>query len=60
MGQPPPQGAAIVTRHRLTYIDMHPQPLERQERDPSPLALIAVAALLLVTLWVLILVLFTL
>ncbi len=38
-----------MNRHRLTYIDMYPQPLER---EPSPLAIVAGAALALIALWV--------
>lgn len=27
-------------RHRLTYVDLHPEPLERSERPPSLLQLV--------------------
>jgi hypothetical protein len=38
-----------MNRHALTYIDLHPQPLER---EPSPLAIVAGAAFTLVAFWV--------
>ena len=46
-----------MNRHQLTYIDLHPQPLER---EPSPLAIVAGAAFALVTLWVITVCLFVL
>ena len=29
-----------MSKHRLTYIDLHPEPLERPERPPSLLQLV--------------------
>lgn len=46
-----------MNRHSLTYIEMYPQPLER---EPSPFAIVAGAALALVALWVLTVCLFSL
>jgi hypothetical protein len=46
-----------MNRHQLTYIDLHPQPLER---EPSTLAIVAGAALALVALWVITVCLFSL
>ena len=37
-----------MNRHALTYIDLHPEPIER---EPSPLAIVAGAAFALVALW---------
>jgi hypothetical protein len=37
-----------MNRHQLTYIDLHPQPIER---EPSTLTIWAGAALALVALW---------
>jgi hypothetical protein len=49
-----------MSRHRLHYIDLHPEPLERPEREPSALALLAMAAVVCAFLWVVALILFTL
>lgn len=46
-----------MNRHSLTYIDLHPQPLER---EPGPLAIVAGAALAAFALWALTFVLFSL
>ncbi len=46
-----------MNRHQLTYIDLHPQPLER---EPSFLAIVAGAAFALVALWVITVCLFVL
>ena len=46
-----------MNRHRLTYIDLHPQPLER---EPHPVAIVAGAALAAFALWALTFVLFSL
>lgn len=46
-----------MNRHQLTYIDLNPEPLER---DPSPFAIVAGAALALVALWVITVCLFSL
>ena len=46
-----------MNRHALTYIDLHPQPLER---EPSPLAIVAGAAFTLVALWAITVFLFSL
>ena len=46
-----------MNHHQLTYIDLHPEPLER---EPSPLAIWASAALALVALWVITVCLFSL
>lgn len=46
-----------MNRHRLTYIEMYPQPLER---EPGPLAIVAGAALALIALWVITVFLFSL
>lgn len=46
-----------MNRHRLTYIDLHPQPLER---EPHPVAIVAGAALALIALWVITVFLFSL
>jgi hypothetical protein len=46
-----------MTRHALTYIDLYPQPLER---EPSTLAIVAGAAFALVALWVITVCLFSL
>jgi hypothetical protein len=46
-----------MNRHQLTYIEMYPQPLER---EPSPLAIVAGAAFALVALWVITVCLFVL
>lgn len=48
---------SIMNRHQLTYIDLHPQPLER---EPSPFAIVAGAAFALVALWVITVCLFSL
>lgn len=45
------------SRHSLHYIDLHPEPLER---EPSPLAIWAGAALALLALYVITVFLFTL
>jgi len=37
-----------MNRHQLTYIDLHPEPIER---EPSTLAIVAGAAAALVALW---------
>lgn len=37
-----------MNRHRLTYIDLHPQPVER---EPGSLAIVAGAAFTLFALW---------
>jgi len=37
-----------MNRHQLTYIDLHPQPVDR---EPSALAIVAGAAVLMLTLW---------
>jgi hypothetical protein len=37
-----------VNKHQLTYIDLHPQPVER---EPSTLAIVVGAAFALVALW---------
>ena len=39
-----------MNRHSLTYIDLHPEPVNTAE--PSPLAIWAGAALALLALWV--------
>lgn len=46
-----------MNRHSLTYIDLHPQPLER---EPGPLAIVAGAALAMIALWVITVFLFSL
>ncbi len=46
-----------MNRHSLHYIDLHPQPVDR---DPSPLAIWAGAALALIALYLITLFLFTL
>jgi hypothetical protein len=46
-----------MNRHALTYIDMHPQTLER---EPHPVAIVAGAAFALVALWVITVFLFSL
>lgn len=46
-----------MNRHRLTYIDLHPQPLER---EPHPAAIVAGAALALIALWAITVFLFSL
>jgi hypothetical protein len=46
-----------MNRHQLTYIEMYPQPLER---EPSTLAIVAGAAFALVALWVITVFLFSL
>lgn len=46
-----------MNRHRLTYIDLHPQPLER---EPHPVIIWAGAALALIALWVITVCLFSL
>jgi hypothetical protein len=46
-----------MNRHQLTYIEMYPQPVER---EPSPLAIVAGAAFALVALWVITVCLFVL
>lgn len=38
-----------MNRHSLHYIDLHPEPVER---EPSALAILAGAALALVALWI--------
>jgi hypothetical protein len=48
------------SKTRLHYIDLHPEPLERQEREPSALALLAMAAVFCAFLWIVALILFTL
>lgn len=40
----------MSSRHRLTYIDLHPEALGR-EKPPHPLALIAGAAVALIALY---------
>lgn len=47
-------------RHRLTYVDLHPEPLERAQDEPSALAILAGAAVVCAALWALALFLFTL
>jgi hypothetical protein len=37
-----------MNRHQLTYIDLHPEPIER---EPSTLAIVALAAVALLALW---------
>ena len=37
-----------MNRHQLTYIDLHPEPIER---EPSPLAIFCGAAVALVALY---------
>lgn len=37
-----------MNRHQLTYIDLHPAPVDR---EPSPLAIWAGAALALIAVW---------
>jgi hypothetical protein len=39
-----------MNRHQLTYIDLHPQPVDR---EPSALAIWVGAAVLMLTLWAL-------
>jgi hypothetical protein len=46
-----------MNKHQLTYIDMHPQPVER---EPSTLAIWAGAAVLMLTLWALTFIVFSL
>lgn len=46
-----------MNRHSLTYIDLHPEPLER---EPSPLAIWAGAALALIAVYLITVFLFTL
>ena len=46
-----------MNRHRLTYIEMYPEPLER---EPSTLAIVAGAALALIAFWVITVCLFSL
>ena len=46
-----------MNRHSLTYIDLHPQPIER---EPHPLAIWAGAALALLALWLITVFLFSL
>ena len=46
-----------MNRHALHYIEMYPQPLER---EPGPLAIVAGAALALIALWVITVFLFSL
>jgi hypothetical protein len=41
-----------MNRHRLTYVDLHPEALGR-EKPPHPLALIAGAAVALIALYLL-------
>ena len=45
------------SRHSLHYIDLHPEPLER---EPSPLAIWAGAVLALIAVWLITVFLFTL
>jgi hypothetical protein len=47
-----------MNRHQLTYIDLHPAPVEAKE--PSTLAIVAGAALALVAVYAVTLFLFTL
>jgi hypothetical protein len=46
-----------MNKHQLTYIDLHPQPVER---EPSTLVIVAGAAFALVALWCITVVLFSL
>jgi hypothetical protein len=46
-----------MNRHQLTYIDMHPQPVTR---EPSTLAIWLGAAVLMLTLWALTFIVFSL
>ena len=46
-----------MNRHRLTYIEIYPQPLER---EPHPVAIVAGATLALIALWVITVFLFSL
>ena len=46
-----------MSKHKLTYIDLYPAPVDR---DPSPLAIWAGAALALIALYLLTVFLFTL
>jgi hypothetical protein len=46
-----------MNRHQLTYIDLHPQPVDR---EPSALAIWAGAALALIAVYLITLFLFTL
>jgi hypothetical protein len=48
------------SKTRLHYIDLHPEPLERPEREPSAMSLLLGALVVCAALWVLALVLFTL
>jgi hypothetical protein len=46
-----------MSRHRLTYIDMHPAPVER---EPSPLTIWAGAAFAVTAVWCVTVLLFSL
>jgi hypothetical protein len=46
-----------MNRHQLTYIDLHPAPVER---EPSTLAIWAGAAVFMLTLWALTFIVFSL
>ena len=49
-----------MSKHRLTYIDLHPEPLERPRREPSTLQIVAGAVVALIALYATTVFLFTL
>ncbi|CAB4146445.1 hypothetical protein UFOVP503_19 [uncultured Caudovirales phage] len=49
-----------MSRHRLTYIDLHPEPLERAKREPSTLQIVVGAVVALIALYITLVVAFSL
>jgi hypothetical protein len=49
-----------MSRHRLTYVDLHPEPIERARREPSTLQVVLGAVVAALALYAFILFLFTL
>jgi len=49
-----------MSKHRLHYIDLHPEPLERPKREPSTLQIVVGAVVAMTALYATIVFLFTL